>query len=407
MNSGFTYWSDLNRTELSEVEQTQWVHALPVGEYNHPVFGKLSFTKDRIARFVQSVRDKVRGIDPDIDYDHKMDPSKGAKAAGWVKDAEQRDDGLWLLVEWTTEALKSLRTKEYRYFSIEFADEWEDNTGKKYKDVVQGGALTNRPFMKNLVPVNLSEVINDGGNRMDRAELARILGLAEDATEDDIKNKLTALTEDTGEESKIDLTNATVEVGEDGTIKVTHPDAEGEVTYKVEKQQQESEEEEEAELAKLAESNPAVAKMLSEQKSLKDDVRQLQAANRLSEVGAQLSELGAGDNKGLPPVAADKFRNLMVRLPKSLSDEIYAALTELVKVGIVELGEQGKRRPDGRQTEGDAVKQFTDEIEKVRKEDDKLSYRDAVTLVQNNNPQLYSEYLAAVEAGEHLLEEVN
>ena len=158
MQENYIYVTDLTRGKsLSDGVNEQWVHALPLGEYEHPLHGKLTFTPERIKRFVQSVKDRVRGIDPDIDYDHKLDASKGNKAAGWVKDAEERENGLWLLVEWTKQAAEEIRDKAYRYFSTEYADTWKDATGKEHADVVLGGGLTNRPFMKNLDPINLSE----------------------------------------------------------------------------------------------------------------------------------------------------------------------------------------------------------------------------------------------------------
>src|SRR5690242_18134493 len=102
------YWADLQGVQLNEQNQS-WVHAARPNTYQHPVYGKLDFTFDRLRRLADSVKNKVRGVDIDIDYDHKQDIAKGGKAAGWVRDADVRSDGLWLLVEWTEAAAKSIK----------------------------------------------------------------------------------------------------------------------------------------------------------------------------------------------------------------------------------------------------------------------------------------------------------
>src|ERR1700712_733268 len=95
----FGYYADLRGIQFTE--HASWITAMRVGEYQHPVHGKISFTPDRLKRFADSVKNKVRGIELDIDYDHKTDPTKGNEAAGWVKDAKVEGDSLQLLVEWT------------------------------------------------------------------------------------------------------------------------------------------------------------------------------------------------------------------------------------------------------------------------------------------------------------------
>jgi len=404
--SQFTYWADLESTKLDETVDTaptQWVHALPLGSYKHPIHGDLNFTPERILRFAQSVRDKVRGIDPDIDYDHKLDPSKGKAAAGWVKDADARSDGLWLFVEWTREAAQALKDKKYRYFSAEFADALEDNQGNVLKDVVLGGGLTNRPFMKNLTPINLSEVVGNETTQedvMDRAELARILGLSEDADEGAIKAKLSELSE----RKKGDSTKFSVKE-EDGKLVIEHPDVEGSFTHDLPQPKAEEKESEEA-LAQLAEDNPAIKLILEQNKKLSEDVKTMQAATRLSEVSTQLSEVGKDANMVLPPVVQSKLRTVMAQLPTQLSDSIADAMQELVKVGgPVKLGEQLGKGKEGKQDSGDDVAKFLSEVDAAMEKDDKLEYRYAVEKVKQENPQLWEGYERARESGISLVEE--
>lgn len=422
MPLGFTYWSDVSGVALSDSTH-QWVHALPLGEYNHPIYGKLNFTADRIRRFADSVKTRVRGIDPDIDYDHKLDPSKGRKAAGWVKDADARPDGLWLFVEWTPEAAGAVQSKEYRYFSTEFADEWEDSQGNKFTDVVLGGGLTNRPFVKDLVPINLSELVGESkeNDTMERKQLIKLLSLSDDATDEQIEQAITKLTEDN---EGPDLSNLELSVDKDG--KVTAKDKDGKVvevgTVEPPKGDPSGSggsggsgndgtgSEEEQELAKLAEENPAVAKILNEYQEQGKRIANLETATRLSEVSTQLSELGQDHKKALPPVVQDKLRTVMVQLPKKLSDDLSDALVDLMKVGVVELGERTPQRPGGTPPTGgdDVISTYLSEIDKViadaKEKGNEITFREAADEVYLNDPELTARYQDAVAEGQTLAE---
>jgi phage I-like protein len=152
---------DLSDVQLAEGDLT-WLHTMNFGTYQHPKWGSIEFNAERLQRFAQNVKNKVRGIDLDIDYDHKEDPAKGKMAAGWIKDAEVRGNGLWIAVEWTPEGWKSVQDKEYRYLSPEYQDEWKHNgTGETHRDVLFGAALTNRPFLKDLLPITMAEIRTD------------------------------------------------------------------------------------------------------------------------------------------------------------------------------------------------------------------------------------------------------
>ena len=140
---------------LNEGDRKSYVQLLRPGSWNHPEYGKLEFTSKHFDDFVKNFNDKVRGVDLAIDQEHK--PEEGA--AGWIRKLENRGkDGLWALVEWTKVGVDLVKDGAYRYLSSEFDYEWEDNeSGKKFENVLFGAALTNRPFIKDLSPVNLSE----------------------------------------------------------------------------------------------------------------------------------------------------------------------------------------------------------------------------------------------------------
>lgn len=96
----------------------QWVQLLPAGRFQ----GRdgRSFVLDNPQAVLAETA--KRGDLP-IDYEHQMDdpaarPATGeVRAAGWIKQLEARDDGIWGLVEWTEKARNMIEAREYRYLS--------------------------------------------------------------------------------------------------------------------------------------------------------------------------------------------------------------------------------------------------------------------------------------------------
>lgn len=143
-----------------ELTEGVWIQAAPMGTFHHPVYGETVIDDAKIDSYIDNFQQNIYGQEPPISYEHfGMDSSKGHKAAGWVKGMERREDGMWWLVAFTEEATKEVREGAWRYFSPEWYDEWTDPaTQTAYTDVPAGGALTNNPFYKNMVPLNFSEL---------------------------------------------------------------------------------------------------------------------------------------------------------------------------------------------------------------------------------------------------------
>lgn len=143
---------------LDESKAPASIQVLRVGKFKHPEYGKFEITPKMLTEFKQNFDAKVRGIDIAFDYfhdNHKI-------AAAWPKGLELRENGteLWATdVEWTPRAAKMLSDKELRYFSPEFYLSWTDpESGEKFSNVLFGGGLTNRPFIKEMEPlVSLAE----------------------------------------------------------------------------------------------------------------------------------------------------------------------------------------------------------------------------------------------------------
>lgn len=359
------YWVDLLSIKLDDGDTpSTWIQAMPLGDYDHPLHGTISITPDRVTRFADNVNLKVRGQDLDIDYDHK---ERSGEAAGWVRQAEARADGLWVLVEWTKSAATKIREKAYRYFSPEFVDEWEHPKLKQtFQDVLFGGGITNRPFLKDILPINMSELLAEpeqkptGGTSMDPKKLRELLGLREDATDADVEGAI----------KKFKETPAPPPA----------PPADDEIK-------------------KLAETNPVIAKMLADQKTMATQLAETQTALRLSEVTTAVAKLSEGKNWAFPAVVLNELPAAMIQMPKALSDKVVEVLSKVAETGLVSLKETGKSGKGGDGEEVNAVKLFTDRVAAVMKENDKMDYGSAVRHVSLSEPALYANYRSASFAG--------
>lgn len=154
-----TYLSHTPKLASDDASEPVWIQAAPFGSYSTATTD-YTITTDKASRMVENFKNNVRGHDIALDYDHRIDPAKGNKASGWVRDMEIRDDGLYWLVAWTPQARDEIRAGEWKYFSAEWIDEWEHpGTHTKHTDVALGGGLTNRPMHKGRLPINANELV--------------------------------------------------------------------------------------------------------------------------------------------------------------------------------------------------------------------------------------------------------
>lgn len=94
-------------------------------------------------------------------------------AAGWIEELQLREGAIWGRVEWTTIGLNALRDKTYRYISPALVTPRDTIVG------LAGAGLVNRPNF-NMPALNAAEETS-----MNK-ELLKKLGLAENATENDV-----------------------------------------------------------------------------------------------------------------------------------------------------------------------------------------------------------------------------
>jgi len=195
---------------------------LYTGKFSHPESGEFTVTQRDLDKAVENFKALTgQGHELPIDYEHSFAEGKPeAPAAGWFKDLYREGKKLMARVSWTDRARKAITEDEYRYFSPEFTNKAKDEHGKEIGFALLSGGLTNRPHLKGLGPVALSE-----GARKRLIEEARelvgdefIAGLVERA----VSTKLAAEREAVAEKKNTDpASEKTPEKTEDKVIRLS------------------------------------------------------------------------------------------------------------------------------------------------------------------------------------------
>lgn len=156
--------SEAINVEGSEIvllnEKVSEVEILKSGEFEHPIYGNVVITEETLNQMRDNFDKRVRGIDISFDYTH--DNEGGEKpAAFWVRALEvKQKNEIHVLVakaEFTPEGRKKVLEKEFKYASADFCIDYVNEKGKHFPFVLRGGTLTNRPFIKEMNPIKLSE----------------------------------------------------------------------------------------------------------------------------------------------------------------------------------------------------------------------------------------------------------
>ena len=172
-----------------------WQRILPAGQFS---------ARDGRGPFVLGDRANMEAIvaatsayhgetDIVVDYDHQalavMEPKSGktAKAAGWVKGVEVRDDGIWANIEWTAAAAEAIRTKEYRYLSPVVPHDAKGNV-----KMILGVSLTNVPAF-HIEAFSAAHPFSQTDRTKTMDKILAALGLAKDSGEDAALSALNAL----------------------------------------------------------------------------------------------------------------------------------------------------------------------------------------------------------------------
>ena len=140
---------------LGEGDSTQsWVTITRTGTFTDPRYGRFDITREMLLAMVTNFDANTYGQDIVIDLNH--DISGGAAAE--IKALRVNGNRLRALVEWTPQGVEAVKHKRMKYLSAEFHPNYKDNeAGKEHGPTLLGAALTVRPVIKRLDPVELSE----------------------------------------------------------------------------------------------------------------------------------------------------------------------------------------------------------------------------------------------------------
>ena len=166
------------------------ISVLPLG---HVKSAKGEFGVDGESFAAMKAQIAQRGVDLVVDYEHQTLTGEQAPAAGWVKELFLDDGQIKARVEWTDRAKAYLSNREYRYLSPVITVRKADNKAMGLHSI----ALTNTPAIEHMEAIVNSLNFEGGQNTMDfMKELAKLLGLGEDATEEQVKEALKACLEE-------------------------------------------------------------------------------------------------------------------------------------------------------------------------------------------------------------------
>lgn len=105
-----------------------------------------------------------------------------------MKELKLEDGQIKAVVEWTPRGARYLENKEYRYLSPVVNVRKADNKAVGLHSL----ALTNTPAIEGMNPIVNSDNFEGGQHSMDIKKLAELLGLSEDATEEQVVEALKA-----------------------------------------------------------------------------------------------------------------------------------------------------------------------------------------------------------------------
>ena len=320
--------------ELNEDTNSSWIQAFPYGKYSHPRYGTIKMDKDLATQAARNFADKVTEVDLHIDYNHKNGP-----AAGWVHAVEARDDGLYLDVKWTEEAVQEIKTNKYRYFSPTYAERWKHPKNRsKHESVLLGGALTNSPYLRDIKKIQLEE-----GDMPDLEDRLRKLMKLEDG--DDIVTAVKGHMESNGAPKSKDSE----------LIKTLNDAGLSDVIVKLEQQN----------------------KMIDT----------LVLANKLSEATVKVERWTSAKN-ALPAASAEKVKELMLMADSNLRIKVVELFDELSETGLISQ-EAGSVKPSSGGEK--SVLTFSDAVDKYAA-DNKVDYAIALEAVSRTQPALFDEH---------------
>ena len=155
--------------ELADKDKPVNVEILRKGRFKHPWWGILRFDDQFFNTLIRNFNSNIPQEEIAFDFQHR--PELGA--AAWVTKLFTSNGSLMASVNLTDNGRDAIKKKQFKYFSAEYTDDYveyhledeeneegvivEKETKNSFGPCLLGGGLTNRPFIKGMKPVSLSE----------------------------------------------------------------------------------------------------------------------------------------------------------------------------------------------------------------------------------------------------------
>jgi phage I-like protein len=165
------------------------IQVAELGSFSDPGrYGDFAVTAADVASWQKVLADHFHGEVP-IDVDHHTDRGISSEAAGWIKGLTVDGNRVLADVEWTDLGAEAIRSRRYKFVSPTFVGQLKDKGGKDLGPALLRAGLTNSPFLHDMPALSLSADVRlarrvEAPGPFTVYSLA--LGLAADATEDDI-----------------------------------------------------------------------------------------------------------------------------------------------------------------------------------------------------------------------------
>lgn len=156
-----------------------WIQVAPLGEYPNPKAGIIQVVDKEAGEAMKNRFDEESKAEnfPGLllDFDHfSSDTKTPSTAAGWLEALENRADGLWAKVRWSTDGEAAVKGGNYRLVSpVWNRSQCESLGGNRFRPLrLDRAALTNDPVLKGMVPVSNRNGSADESNMVTREEMA-------------------------------------------------------------------------------------------------------------------------------------------------------------------------------------------------------------------------------------------
>lgn len=376
--------------EFSEADKTlpEMIHVAPLGKWDHPVYGEFEVTRDTVREFVQNFNDGIRKPKLPITAGH--DSFEEHKAIGWMIELQEGVNGLYAKVEWTPDGQDLLLKGSFKYFSPEWFTTYTDPAnGKEYGHVLIGGALTNKPFfreLENIVAFSEHFIYSKFNETIMDLAVIRAKELADLTAEE--KEFLVANVAELTDEEKAKFEIEVEE--EEGETKEEETEAETEAETEVEAEATTEETEPAPHVASVVtmtaqQFNELAAQAEMGKKALQE-VRTMTLAREVEQlVFSDTNKAG----RFLP-----KDKSAVLSFMSTLEDKQRKAFNELIaRIPAQSLfNELGTG--DDHAVADDPATELNAKVASLRSEDKALDYRTAVTRVFKENPELAKNYEA-------------